>query len=138
MLPALGRSTRPPLCCGPTAGAFFQDSSQWQWEYACPLPRRLDALLRLWYWCTCPPGPASTAEVTFRPLTGNPFAVKTQRFTLMLRIPEWAVAAPASGSKGGAGARAGDAPALAVEVNGVTWSSCPGLPKPGSYCEVTR
>ncbi len=115
-------------------------STQLTFENAYSLSCRFDALLRLRI--ARPPGPTSTAEITFRPLTGNPFAIKTQRFTLMLRIPEWAVAAPGSasgsGSKGGATAKGSDGPALAVEVNGVAWSSCPGLPQPGSYCEVTR
>ncbi|GIL43375.1 hypothetical protein Vafri_1144 [Volvox africanus] len=74
------------------------------------------------------PGPAATAQIRLDPL--NAAAAGSQlsaMFTLMVRVPEWAAKEQGASSRG-----------ISIGVNGQSWSSCPGVPVPGSYCQVTR
>ncbi len=45
----------------------------------------------------------------------------SEPFTLMLRIPSWAVDG-----------------AVRIELNGLAYNGCPGAPLPTSYCAITR
>ncbi|KAG2499174.1 hypothetical protein HYH03_002755 [Edaphochlamys debaryana] len=62
------------------------------------------------------PGPATTAEIKIEPLL--PSASPT--FTVMLRIPAWAVDG-----------------AVRLEINGLQYNGCPGAPLPNTYCKIT-
>jgi len=62
------------------------------------------------------PGPAATALLDITLTKG-----KSAAFTLMLRVPEWAVARH-----------------TVVKVNGVEWRRCPSTPAPASYCSLIR
>uniref|UniRef100_A0A7R9VKV4 ShKT domain-containing protein n=1 Tax=Chlamydomonas euryale TaxID=1486919 RepID=A0A7R9VKV4_9CHLO len=62
------------------------------------------------------PGPSATAAIGVNVPGGG-----TVLFSLMLRLPVWA-----------------DPANILLAVNGEPWSSCPGAPKPSSYCAVTR
>ncbi|EFJ44751.1 hypothetical protein VOLCADRAFT_106211 [Volvox carteri f. nagariensis] len=78
------------------------------------------------------PGPAATAQIRFDPLSAAAAGSQlSAMFTLMVRVPEWAAREAASGT-------AGRGRGISIGVNGQSWTSCPGAPVPGSYCQVTR
>ncbi|GFR41395.1 hypothetical protein Agub_g2074 [Astrephomene gubernaculifera] len=79
-------------------------------------------------------GPAATAEIRFEPLSAPAAGSQLlDSFTLMVRVPEW-VRTAGPGERSSSGGTGG----ISVDVNGQLWTSCPGPPTPGSYCQITR